>query len=375
MAFQLPQHHRIFVPRPATRIVVGHDGIKVPTLLYLHYDDFSELLSSDENNVGQVANINNGRQIENEFVDSTKSSQSSFPKLQHILTSPPISYPASISSKILEQFTSSGFINDNDILQFAKGFVVSKEEMLSQILLQDFGWKALDAHRARVGIVSLARVEFGLGELKLGGDEQSDNSALALGSNQQNVKQIEGESTSKSLSHAESSLESKVSTISSSSSLPSEIVSEITTVQDDQSKINATTTTTTTTTTEDKEVIKPVPWKSVLVNDKAKRRRSKDIKTTSISSTKSSDGSSTSSSSSAGSISTKDSYNYGLLQASSSDSNNNSNNKDEQTYSNLYHEMDNFWSYMTIPQTFAISDAPIREETAKVYMTHVSLFL
>lgn len=90
-----------------------------------------------------------------------------------------------------------------------------------------------------------------------------------------------------------------------------------------------------------------------MVNDKAKIRRANGSNAKSSSSTDSNSSSIK-----------KGNYNYGLLQSSS----------DETEYSNLYSEKDRFWSYMTVPQTSATSDKPIREQTAKVYLTHARLF-
>jgi len=106
--------------------------------------------------------------------------------------------------------------------------------------------------------------------------------------------------------------------------------------------------------------IKQPSWKSVLVNDKAKLRRGKDILTPN---------NSESTTSSSTTTKKKDTYNYGLLTATTSP------NPDKQTYSNLYLELDSYWKYMTIPQTSSVSDTPIREQTAKVYLTHARLFI
>ncbi|KAL3788275.1 LOW QUALITY PROTEIN: hypothetical protein HJC23_011907 [Cyclotella cryptica] len=73
--------------------------------------------------------------------------QSLFPTLHNILTSPPISYSDVLSVDILSKLTNSGFVDDNDVSNFGKGFL--------HILMQHFAWKALDAHRARVGIIEL----------------------------------------------------------------------------------------------------------------------------------------------------------------------------------------------------------------------------
>ena len=60
---------------------------------------------------------------------------------------------------MLDCLASSGFLDDDDVMQFARGFYRERQEALSSALVRDFGWAALDAHRASVGMVALARAE------------------------------------------------------------------------------------------------------------------------------------------------------------------------------------------------------------------------
>ena len=293
----------------------------------LHYDDF-DLTNNDCEIVVDSFDLINGEAVNG----SSSSSQTPFPRLHSALTSPPISYPPNTSSAILHQFESSGFVDDNDIVQFAKGFVSQQEDKLSAILIGDFGWKALDAHRARVGLVALATAELQLGkkgreEILLADDELPDDTNPSL--------------AAPALPPPPAGLSQALS-----------VGPKTNAVEGEEGKDYDTTNSTT------QAIFKPAPWKSVLVNDKAKIRRAK----------KDTEGESNTNSDK-GSMITKDSYNYGLLQATSKDQ------TDRKTYTNLYDELDNYWSYMTIPQTSAVADAPIREQTAKVYLTHARLFL
>jgi hypothetical protein len=83
-------------------------------------------------------------------------------------------------------------------------------------------------------------------------------------------------------------------------------------------------------------VTKPklAPWKSVLVNDKAKLRRRMNTKNNGnlVDNTQSSN-------------LEKDSYNYGLLD----------NDSDRSAYATMFTELDNFWSFMTMLQTSSVS--------------------
>jgi len=303
-------------------------------LLSLHFDDFSDLIND---NVKKNEKVNGE---EDWSIPSSSSQSSLFPLLQSTLQSPPISYPPKISSTIIQQFSSSGFLNDNEIIQFARGFL-SREEVLSRILIQDFGWKALDAHRARVGIVSLARAELGEVTTTKTLDRPGPvtlTTPQSIPNNNPIAEQVLLPRTLAPTTGPETSY----------LALPIKLDTKAV-VGEENGETNST------------KAIKPAPWKSVLVNDKAKIRRANVRKTKGSCSSSSDD--------SDDSISTKKgSYNYGLLQATSDAT-------DHQMYGNLFEEKGRFWTYMTVPQTSAVSDRPIREQTAKVYMTHARLFL
>ena len=80
-----------------------------------------------------------------------------FPELQSIFQCVlPISYSSSITSSLLHKLKSSGFMNDDHIASFAMDFA-SRPEMISQFLMRDFQWNAIDAHGARVGITNLVK--------------------------------------------------------------------------------------------------------------------------------------------------------------------------------------------------------------------------
>jgi hypothetical protein len=116
----------------------------------------------------------------------------------------------------------------------------------------------------------------------------------------------------------------------------------------------------------DDDYIKPMLWKSVLVNEKAKKRRASNRKNST-----SNDPNGNEEGHAVVSTMDKNSYNYGLLQSTSTSGD----DTDRRVYATLYAELDTYWSYMTIPQTSAVSDTTIRDQTAKVYMTHARLFL
>ena len=298
------------------------------TTLFLHYNDFTEfeLLHADEPTPNGQVYDSNIRDWANNIPPSLPSL---FPRLQETLESSPISYSPIITNSILQQLTAAGFVDDNDITQFARGFLVREEE-LSQILIRDFGWKALDAHRARVGIISLVRKELKV----VNGMIDHGPTETAVLSTAKSDRLIEQE---------------KVVSIAKDAVSPKELrnilgVKHIKVVN------------------ETEHSNKPALWKSVLVNDKAKKRRANNNLEKTRRHVKDADD--------ANAVPiVKNGYNYGLLQATSGD------DTDRLVYVTLYAELDSFWSYMTIPQTSAVSDAAIRDQTAKVYLTHARLFL
>jgi hypothetical protein len=103
---------------------------------------------------------NNGNNNNDKTNSNAKSAISSIPRefaqIYQTLISSPISYSITKSHSIISQLQSSGFTNDDDIYQFAVGFVTSnRQEVISRILIDDFAWPVMDAHIARVGISAM----------------------------------------------------------------------------------------------------------------------------------------------------------------------------------------------------------------------------
>ncbi|KAL7486318.1 hypothetical protein ACHAW6_011908 [Cyclotella cf. meneghiniana] len=276
---------------------------KLCTLLFpLDYENFEEIEVDPSVYDGHEAI--DGKPTKNlEGPDRRIQPPSFFPTLYNILTSPPISYPHELSVGILNQLNKSGFVDDNDVVNFSKGFT-AREEVLSQILMQDFSWKPLDAHRARVGIIALVHQE----------QTQSHGNSSVL--------RFKGKNDSVTSSfYQTSSIEGTSLSIVPLKTSDKE--------NDHQPSLPKS---------------KRASWRSVLVNDKAKLRRSKTQNGQDA-------------------PSDKDTYNYGLSTS------------DQSTYPNLFDELEHFWEYMTVPQTSANAQPPIRERTAEVYQTHARLFL
>ncbi len=249
---------------------------------------------------------------------------SDFPELHSMFQRDTISYSPSISSSLIQKLKSSGFQNDSDVVSFAMDFA-SRPEVISQILIQDFQWNAIDAHRARVGItilvkdkihtnIELRRLETNIDDgMLLQRSEMQSNITLPL----PNVVEAVPQSSEKA----------------NSKQPPDELANEK--VQEAPPKP------------------KLAPWKSVLVNDQAKRRRT--VK----------DRNKIGNDDSKASATDVDSYNYGLID----------NHADRTVYHTLFEELENFWSFMTVNQAASVSEPPIRERTAEVYMRHARLFL
>ena len=199
---------------------------------------------------------------------------------------------------IISKLIASGFIDDNDVTNFAKGFI-QREEVLSQLLIQDFSWDAMDAHRARVGIIELVNQE-----------------ALIQGTNEQITLPTIPDTNGKTFNTIISDCNEK---------------KDIKDIDDLSSP---------------KTKVKHASWKSMIVNDKAKLRRTKKQEDGVELPTK------------------KETYNYGLSAAT-----------DDRNYQTLFEELEYFWSFMTVPQTSALAEPPIRERTAEIYCTHARLFL
>jgi len=291
----------------------------------LHYDDLSELIPND-NGLTNGKVLLNGQDLSSISTDDVHSTIN-FPRLHTILSATYNNQPDNTISAITNQLTTSGFLNDNDIIQFAKGFI-NRQEIISNVLINDFQWNVIDAHRCRVGLIELVRDEYGL---------KSDIDLLLEDGKTESIEEV------------------KLSLAQRSSIVPPLIPSVVSSTSSDDTKAEREEAKERDTEVEEVVKVKQPSWKSVLVNDKAKLRRvstPNSESTTSLTTTKK-----------------KDTYNYGLLTATTTP------NPDKQTYSNLYLELDSYWKYMTVPQTSSVSDTPIREQTAKVYLTHARLFI
>ena len=274
--------------------------------LKLQFDDFSDLDLSVGN-----SDVNGNVMPADGAGPNVCNNSNDFAELQSTFQRGSTSYSASVSSSLLQKLKSSGFQNDNDVVSFAMDFV-SRPEVISQILMQDFQWNAIDAHRARVGITNLVK-------FRLQTKNVDDGTLLQRNEMLSNIYHHVPQSSD--------------------------------VVEDNQSADEKN--------HEQEQVAQPkpklAPWKSVLVNDKAKLRRTvKDRKKLSSVDGKTSPADSD-----------KDSYNYGLID----------NHADRAAYHTLFLELDNLWSFMTVHQAASVAEPPIRERTAEVYMRHARLFL
>ena len=299
-----------FIITPAATHRYHHSSLK------LEFDDFSQDLdtvrSSDVINGRSTTAINGDNNIHVETLHS-HADVSDFYELQSIFQSDPISYTTSISTSLLHKLKSSGFMNDNDIALFAMDFAASRPEIISQILIQDFAWDALDAHRARVGITHLVRG-------RLDAITSNDSNVVVLHNNYN--REVAGSNL------IDTSSKINPQDISNQLSLPlNEYLGAVSHPTSDNAEG---------TEQQQEMVTKPklAPWKSVLVNDKAKLRRRMNTKNNGnlVDNNQSSN-------------LEKDSYNYGLLD----------NDSDRSAYATMFTELDNFWSFMTVLQTSSVS--------------------
>ncbi|EJK46668.1 hypothetical protein THAOC_34649, partial [Thalassiosira oceanica] len=241
----------------------------------------------------------------------------SFERLESVLLD---LYGPAISSETSLRLASDGFAGDLEVVHFAKG-LVSREERISTALIEDFGWKAMDAHRARVGIVGLLSA-VGIG--REGGEDrfQSTRQYQLLPPRSASNERDEDDGHELSITTPATETED---------SMDSEAPPE--------NKTRAS-------------------WKSVVINDKARLRRAggkaRDADPENGPESKSK--------------TSKDAYSYGLLPHTED-------NADRRTYRTLYEELDALWTYMTVQQASSVSDPPVRERTAEVYMRHARLFL
>lgn len=273
---------------------------------------------------------NNGDNQDNDKTDANPKTTQQFSQIYQTLSSPPRSYSISKSNSIISQLQSSGFTNDDDIYQFAVGFVSSnRQEIISRILIDDFAWPVMDAHVARVGMSALVL-------------------SMMSSSTSKHEQTIVTSAAEQPPSHNTPGVEVMLNYNNNNNNIVS---TPLTTL------VSTATTTTSIPLIEESRI----PWKSVHVNDGAKIRRANT--------------------SSSLTTSRKNSYkyNYGMANTIS----------DCTTYCTLSHELTEFYNYMTLQRTGSTSATSgtttsgssidnhvvIRDQTAKVYMTHARLFL
>jgi hypothetical protein len=253
-----------------------------------------------------------------------------------------------VTYRIISSLMSSGFGNDDDVYRFAIGFLNgsgrsggdgggSGEVMISRILMDDFGWSPMDAHIARVGISTMV----------LGGrDEGKREGGVGAGADGGG-----GGAGMKSAGTA-------VASDDVDSRPPSDVGSSSTFEQRPTSS---------------------APWKAVHVNDGAKMRRARSVVVGGGGGVAPAIVGTPSSSSPAPAVVVVGSHGY--IYGMSDD------DIDRDAYINLFEELSEYMSYMTVQRTSSSMTMAggrfgdrrggglIREETAKVYMTHARLFL
>lgn len=298
------------------------------TLASLFFEEERIILQNSDND-------NHDNADENAKSAVTTSQQ--FTQIYQTLSTPPLSYSISRTNSIIAQLQSSGFTNDDDIYQFAVGFVSSnRQEVLSRILIDDFAWPVMDAHVARVGMSAMVMSTMSSSTSK----RERATLSISGGGSVISLTNEQPPGNNYNNNNNNNTKEYKVLL--------------------DNNNIVYTTSTTLSAVTSLIEQSASLPWKSVHVNDGAKIRRANT-------------------SSSLTTASRKDSYsagyNYGMTNTIT----------DSTTYCTLSHELTEFYNYMTLQRTGSTSGTTtsssidnhvvIRDQTAKVYMIHARLFL
>ncbi|EJK49733.1 hypothetical protein THAOC_31357, partial [Thalassiosira oceanica] len=134
----------------------------------IHFDDFGDLVTSSDDD-GRLPLPLSAGDVKNGSSSPDETHYRSFERLESVLLD---LYGPAISSETSLRLAADGFAGDLEVVHFAKG-LVSREERISTALIEDFGWKAMDAHRARVGIVGLLSA-VGEGGLDPGADPRID---------------------------------------------------------------------------------------------------------------------------------------------------------------------------------------------------------
>lgn len=284
------------------------------------------------------------------------SSSSSFPRMLLALSSPPVSYPIPVARRVILHLARTGFADDDDVARFASAFVRGgREEVVSRVLIDDFGWGAMDAHVARVGMSALVTSTL----LKTTTMTVTETTVTGAADDDGRRRRRPSSSATATVL-AVARRDGGVAGVG-----PDDDPGEEGGGGGDEKGGRMTSSSSSTTVIERP----PVPlWKSVHVNDGARMRRSKS----NLGMSDRRGGGGGGGSTSPPPISASVGYNYGMS----------IDDVDRESYRNLHEELDEYMSYMTVQRSTTSSSRGgddrgkvIREETARVYMTHARLFL
>jgi hypothetical protein len=284
------------------------------------------------------------------------SSSFSFPRMLLALSSPPVSYPIPVARRVILHLARTGFADDDDVARFASAFVRGgREEVVSRVLIDDFGWGAMDAHVARVGMSALVTSTL----LKTTTMTVTETTVTGAADDDGRRRRRPSSSATATVL-AVARRDGGVAGVG-----PDDDPGEEGGGGGDEKGGGMTSSSSSTTVIERP----PVPlWKSVHVNDGARMRRSKS----NLGMSDRRGGGGGGGSTSPPPISASVGYNYGMS----------IDDVDRESYRNLHEELDEYMSYMTVQRSTTSSSRGgddrgkvIREETARVYMTHARLFL
>ena len=278
----------------------------------IHFDDFGDLgVTSPDDDGGPPPRIAGDADSGASPPDGT--GPRPFERLESVLLG---IYGPGVSSETSRRLAATGFADDDEVVHFARGFA-SREERISTALIDDFGWAAMDAHRARVGIVGLLAAAGGGGA-----DRRGDRESRAGGRG----GDVEGGSVRTARRHQ---LHPNVVSTEASDEGGKGKLSQATPAGTEDSRDGGA--------PPEGEV--RASWKSVVINDKARLRmaggKARDQ-------TAGSDPSESKTKTSGGA------YSYGLLPHTED-------NADRTTYRTLYEELDALWTHMTVQQASSVS--------------------
>ena len=287
---------------------------------------------------------------------SSSSSSSSFPRMLLALSSPPVSYPILVARRVILHLARTGFADDDDVARFASAFVRGgREEVVSRVLIDDFGWGAMDAHVARVGMSALVTSTLPTTTT------MTVTETTVTGAADDDGRRRRPSSSATATALAVARLDGGAGGVGADDDLGEGGGGG------GHEKGGGMTSSSSSTTVIERP---PVPlWKSVHVNDGARMRRSKsNLAVSDLRGGGGGGGGSTSPPPLSASVG----YNYGMS----------IDDVDRESYRNLHEELDEYMSYMTVQRSTTSSSRGgddrgrvIREETARVYMTHARLFL